>query len=320
LGWLPRAAKFVAISLLLLGAAAVVQTARNDFGWMDLADKPLILMAAIALPAAMIFHYSGGTVRDRSIELLRLLAIVGVVLVLCGVMFLGWRWMREVSLRKHPELQWQTVWHIRYVAIVWPAVWLAAAALVGRLPTTALRVAAVLMICSYNLTNGLAREYASSEVPLDRVLADIYQSQPHSATRTYFEMHEMFESTYYRPLVLYNACMAAGLEPTPAEFRVGSSWPFQYGAAATEFRRRCIYNSSISSDRIREDLAKDAGISRVIVWEVSRFGMWSWPDDEAADAGLTGRWEKKSDEVIISHWNWDWHNEWMFRRREFVKR
>jgi hypothetical protein len=67
-------------------------------------------------------------------------------------------------------------------------------------------------------------------------------------------------------------------------------------------------------------LAKDAGISRVIVWEVSRFGMWSWPDDEAAEAGLTGQWGKKSDEVIISHWNWDWHNEWMFRRREFEKR
>jgi hypothetical protein len=319
LSWQPRAAKFVAIPLLLLAIAAVVQTARNHFEWMNLANVPAIRMAAIALVPAAIFHYSGTTLRQQFIELLRLLAIVGIVLVLCGLMFLAWKWMRDVSMRKHPELQWQTVWHTRYVAVVWPAVWLAAAALIARLPTPVLRVAAVLMICSYNLFNGLAREYASTEVPLDRVLADIYQSQPHSQTRTYFEMHVLTDSTYYRPLVLYNAVMAARLEPTPAEFRVGSSWPFQYGLAATQFRSRCIYNSSISTEKIHDDLAANPEISRVIVWEVSRTGWWSWPDEEAAKAGLTGRWAKKSDDLTISHWYFDWHNEWIFRRREFQR-
>lgn len=296
-----------------------MQTAHNRLQWMNLANVPAIRLAAIALVPGAIFHYSGNTFRQRFIELLRLLAIVGIVLALCGIMFLAWTWMRDVSMRKHPELPWQTVWHTRYVAIVWPAVWLAAAALVARLPTPVLRIAAVLMICFYNLTNGLAREYASTEVPLDRVLADVYQSQPHSQTRTYFEMHVLTDSTYYRPLVLYNAVMAARLELTPAEFRVGSSWPFQYGSAATQFRRRCIYNSSISTDKIRGDLAGNPEISRVIVWEVTRMGLWSWPDEEAANAGLTGRWAKKSDELIISHWYFDWHNEWIFRRREFQR-
>jgi hypothetical protein len=319
LNWQPRAAKFVAVPLLLAAVAAIVQTARNQLDWMNLATAPAAQMAAIALIPAAIFHYSGGTLRQRFIELLRLLAIVAVVLALCGVMFLAWRWMHAVSLRKHPELEWRSVWQTRYVAVVWPAVWLAAAALVARLPTPVLRVAAVLMICSYNLANGLAREYASTEVPLDRVLADIFQSQPHSQTRTYFEMHALTDSTYYRPLVLYNAVMAARLEPTPAEFRVGNSWPFQYGLAATQFRSRCIYNSSISSEKIRDDLAANPEVSRVIVWEVSRIGWWSWPDEEAANAGLTGRWSKKSDEITISHWYFDWHNEWMFRRREFLR-
>ena len=150
-------------------------------------------------------------------------------------------------------------------------------------------------------------------------MADIYLSQPHSDTRTYFEMQVMTKSTYYRPLVLYNACIAARMEPTPAEFRVGKSWPFEYGVAADQFRSRCIYNPSISSDQMRDDLAGNPEISRVIVWEASRFGVWSWPDDEAANAGLTGRWALKSDELIVTHWNWDWHTEWIFRRREFRK-
>jgi len=175
------------------------------------------------------------------------------------------------------------------------------------------------MICSYNLVNGLAREYASTEVPLDRVVADIYRSHPHSDTRTYFEMHELFDNTLYRPLALYNACIVARLQPIPAEFRVGSSWPFEYGVAATQFKSRCIYNSSISTEQIRDDLAANPEISRVIVWEVSRLGMWSWPDDEAAKAGLTGRWALKSDEQIVSHWNWTWRSDWILRRREFQR-
>ncbi len=227
--------------------------------------------------------------------------------------------MHEVSMRKHPELPWQPIWHVRYVAIVWPAVWLAAAALIARLPTRVLRIAAVLMICSYNLANGLAREYATSEVPLDRVLADIYQSQPHSETRTYFDMQMLFDSTFYRPLALYNACIAARLEPTPAEFRVGNSWPFQYGPAAMQFRSRCIYNSSISTEQIRSDLLANPEISRVIVWEVTRMSFWSSSSEDAAKSAMTGQWKLKSDEQIVTHWNWDWHNEWTLRRQEFQK-
>lgn len=287
---------------------------------MNLADSPAIRMAALALAPAAIFHYSGQTLRRRAIELLRLLAIVGVVLALCGGAFFGWSWMHEVSMRKHPELPWRSVWHIRYVAIVWPAVWLAAAALIARLPTWPLRLGAVLMICSYNLVNGLARQYASTEVPLDRVMADIYQSQPHSDTRTYFEMHPLFDNTFYRPQALYNACIAARLWPTPGEFRVDGSWPFRYGAAARQFRSRCIYNPSISTEQIRDDLARNSQISRVIVWEVSRWSFSPWPQEDDATAAMSGRWTLKSDEQIVSHWNWDWSTEWLLRRREFRRK
>jgi hypothetical protein len=203
-----------------------------------------------------------------------------------------------------------------------PAVWLAAAALVARLPTRPLRIAVVAMICSYNLASGLAREYASSEAPLDRVTADIFESQPNTSTRTYFDMREIFDNTFYRPLSLYNACIAAKMEPSPAEFRVGASWPFEYGSAAELFRASCIYNNSISSDQIKADVTAHPEISRIIIWENDRNGSWSDQGSDAADParlGLTDKWTLASNEEIITRWNWDWTNRWWFRRREFRK-
>lgn len=317
LAWLPRTAKFIAIPALIVATAAVVQTARNNLDWMDYLDRPLVFLALLAIAPALIFHYSAPTLKGRTFQLLRLLAIVAVVLVLCEIMFYVWTWLAEVSMRKHPELPWQSVWHVRYVAIVWPAVWLAAASLIARLPTKVLRIAAVLMICSYNLYNGLARQIAATEVPLDRVLADVYRSQPHSDTRTYFDMRDLFDSTYYSPLAMYNACIAARLEPTPGEFRVGNVWPFEYGDAANQFKARCVYNPAISSDQIHGDISRDPEISCVIVWEVSREGLFWWSDGDIADAGLTGAWKLKSDEQIIVYWNWSWRADWVLRRREF---
>lgn len=318
LGWQPRVAKFVAAPLILLSIFAIVQTARDELSWMDTAVTPVGFITLFALAPAVIFHYAGGTLKQRSIELLRLLAVVGVVLALCGVMFLVWTWLHDLSMRKNPELPWQPVWHDRYVAIVWPAVWLAAAALVARLPTRALRIGAVLMICSYNLANGLAREYGSTEVPFDRVVADIYKSQPHSDTRTYFDMRRLFNNTLYKPMALYNACLVARLQPEPGEFRVDSSWPFEYGVASEWFKSKCIYNPSISSEKIRDDLSNDPEISRIIVWKIIARGPQPWlGDDEDPEAGLTGKWVKKSDEEITSHWYWDWSDQWTFRRMEF---
>jgi hypothetical protein len=322
LGFIPRSAKFVAIPLLLVGVTLLVISATNHWSWMVYADMPGNKFAAIALIAATLFHYSAPTFRDRFLQLAKLLAVVGVLLLCSTTMYFAWTWMHDISMRKHPDLPWQSVWHVRYVAIVMPAVWLAAAALVARLPTRVLRIAVVAMICSYNLANGLAREYASSEAPLDRVTADIYQSQPDSPTRTYFDMSQVFSNTFYRPLALYNACIAAKIEPAPAEFRVGASWPFEYGSAAEIFKSRCIYNNSISSDQVKSDVTKNPEISRVIIWETDRNGSWSDFGSDAADptrVGLNNKWTIVSNEEIICRWNWDWTDRWWFRRREFRK-
>jgi 4-amino-4-deoxy-L-arabinose transferase-like glycosyltransferase len=319
---LPRAAKFVGIPLLLGGATILAFSAADRWNWMNYTDKPSIQIAVLALMAGTIYHYSAPTILSRALQLTKLLAVIGVVFLCCTIMYFAWTKMHEISMRKHPDLQWQSVWHVRYVAVVMPAVWLAAAALVARLPTRPVRIAVVAMICSYNLANGLAREYASSEVPLDRVTADIYQSQPDSPTRTYFDMREIFSSTFYKPLALYNACVAAKIQPSPAEFRVGSSWPFEYGDAAEIFKNSCIYNNTIDNDQISADTVKHPEINRIVIWETSRTGAWLDIDDHAsnpASVGLTDKWTLASKEEIPCRWNWDWTTRWWFRRREFRK-
>jgi hypothetical protein len=201
-----------------------------------------------------------------------------------------------------------------------PAVWLAAAALIARLPTRALQIAAVLMICSYNLANGLAREYVQTELPLDRALADVYKSQPQSNTRTYFDLRLIFDNIYYRPAAAYNAALAARLNPAPAEFRAGNTWPYQWGSFVAQFKRRCIYNPSINSTQIRRDMAAHPEVTRVIVWDVMppEFALWGFGDPAAA--GLGDGWLLASDQKITAHWYWTWADEFVFRRREFQRK
>jgi hypothetical protein len=203
---------------------------------------------------------------------------------------------------------------------VLPAVWLCAAALVSRLPTRLLRIAVVLMICSYNLANGLARDYVQTEVPLDRAMADVYQAQPDSNLRTYFDLRSVIDNVYYRPLAAYQACMAAQLRPTPAEFRTGRTWPYQWGRVAAEFKNSCVYNPSIDARAIRRDMAANPKVSRVIVWEVVRSGLPDWQFGDAAVEGLGNGWSVASDEKITVHWYWTWADEWVFHRREFQRK
>ncbi len=316
LNFLPKAGKFLAIPVLLVAVAAVVQTGRNKLEWMDYLSRPTILVDVLAIPSALIFHFSGSKLSQRCVQLLRFVGINVIVLGMCEIMFFAWTWMQKISMRNSPDLAWQTVWHIRYVAIVWPAVWLAAAALIARLPTAGLRIAAVVMICSFNLVNGLARQVETTEVPLDRVMGDVFSSQPNSATRTYFDLDPLLHSTFFAPMAMYYASIAARLQPTPEEFRVDESWPFEYGDAARQFKSECIYNDSISSDQIRGDIAGDRRISRVIVWEVTQSGG-DWLFDPTDGSGLNGPWKLASDEQIDVYWNWDWTSRWSLRRREF---
>jgi len=314
----PRLARFFAIPLLLLAVDAIAQTSGNHLDWLNDAAFPASRLALAILIPALLFHYAGITFRDRLRQLLRLTIVMALILALCEGAYFFWGYLHARSIRKHPELPWQSLWVIRYVAMVLPAVWLAAAALISRLPTRALQIAAVLTICSYNLANGLARQYEQTEVPLDRAMADVFQSQPNSDARTYFDLRFLTNNAFYQPLATYNACIAAGLRPTPAEFRNGKTWPFQWGRVAAEFKNRCIYNPTISAAQLHDDMAANPQVTRVITWQVSLPGNMSisWLGDPVT-RGLGPGWTPIADDQIIVYYYWNWSQEWLFRRREF---
>jgi 4-amino-4-deoxy-L-arabinose transferase-like glycosyltransferase len=303
--------------LILLSLAAIALSADNRWDWLKYLDVTPIRLGICAIAAATAFHFSAETLRQRALELARFLAVVAVILLLCGGACFAWRWMHDISMRKHPELPWQSIWNIRCVAIVYPAVWLAAAALVSRLPGKWLRLAVVVMICLYNLANGLAREYISTEAPVDRVMADVYAAQPGAQTRTYFDL-PMFKSALFKPLVLYNACLAARLNPTPEEFRFGNTWPFQYGTEANVFVSHCVYRNTFDAVQLKRDLAVAPQVNRVIVWDARParlFGVYSTGDSAAPALG--DQWTLQSEQEITYRWYWTWGEEWIFRRQEF---
>jgi hypothetical protein len=320
IGRWPRIAPFLAIGLLLAAIAALVDSARGRWDWLNYAAFPAVQILLMIFIPALLFHFSGGTFRERTGKLFRFLAIAAVILILCEGAALTWRWLHDRSLRLHPDLPWQSIWHYRYVGIVMPAVWLAAAALIGRLPTRALQIAAVVMICGYNLANGVAHQYTQTEVPLDRAVAEIYESQPDSNVRTYFDLRTLFDDPFYRPLASYSACMAAGLRPTPTEFRDGNRWPFQWGRVATEFKQRCIYNPTISATQIHDDTTAHPKVTRVITWQIGVAGLQALWFGDPVTQGLGSGWEPVSDESIVVHYTWTWMDQWVLRRREFRRK
>jgi len=138
--------------------------------------------------------------------------------------------------------------------------------------------------------------------------------------RTYFDLHTIINNVYYRPLAAYSACMAGGLRPTPAEFRTGNTWPYQWGSVADEFKNRCIYNPSISPEKMRADMAASPQVTRVIVWETVGPGLFGWRFGDRAASVLGDGWLVTSDERIVTHSYWNWEEEWVLRRREFRRK
>jgi 4-amino-4-deoxy-L-arabinose transferase-like glycosyltransferase len=312
-------AVFLAIVGLLVAAAAVVQTARDKLDWMGWIWSPWARGAIVLLVPALLIHFCGVSVFDRGMELLRFIAVVGVILVLCGLMCLGWRYLRDVSMRRSPDLPWQSIWDVRYVAIVWPAVWLAAAALVCRLPTKIFRAAAVLLTCGLNVANALGREYVPTSMPFDQIFADVYSAQPHSGLRTYTDLKMIYNNFFARPQAAYYSCLTARLDPSPKEFRSGFTWPFRYGTIEDVFKSRCIYTPYISPEAMDRDLDAHREVGRVIIWDLlpDTDEWWRHPPAEAPPGD---KWKLESEKEIRTHWYWDWHDQWgIFRRRVFVK-
>jgi hypothetical protein len=302
-------------TLFALGAENFVQ---------KLASARSFQCFAVACFPAAIWVYSAATNRQRLGKLFRMTMVVALILLICSGACAIWNSLRDESEKNASQLPWQTIWHTRYIGIVWPAIWIAAAALILRLPTRPLRILAILFITAANLTNGVARYLVQTQVPYDRVFADIWLAQPGAKVRTYFDLNGtsffgeagLPVSEYWRPMVAYNANLAARHSTNPTDFRTGKTWPFNYGPMMTWFESAVVYRPYTDSDQIKADVSNSPGIQRIIIWKMET-GM---PIPAAQTQKQLGpQWQLIHDEQINQYWYWTWQIRPSFRRLEFAR-
>jgi hypothetical protein len=308
-----------ALTIIVLRAGGLM----SDVTLAPWLARSLVCTMLAIVPAAL-WAFAGSSDRERLRTTAQVAASVAIVLAICAGAHAVWSSLRAESLAKHPELQWHTIWHTRYIGIIWPAVWIAAAALMMRLPTRPFRIIAILAIILPNLANGIARFTMQTQVPYDRLFADVWAAKTGAPVRTYFDLSEVFFATpgfptypYWRPEAAYNACLAGRIATNPVEFRTGKAWPFEYGPVLVKFTGPLVYRPTVSPANIADDLRQSPPeVHRAIVWSVSRTLE---PSMQELKEQLGAAWRPVSDETIDVWYNWTWSQRMTFHRREFQR-
>jgi len=265
---------------------------------------------------------SGGTIGQRLIRAGQFALVCVLLIVVCSIAAVVWRHLREESFRRFPDLPWHNVFQVRYMGIVMPAVWLAVAALVMRLPFRITRVLAVAILVAVNLTNSAMRVFGDTEVRLDQVYADFWQSRAETSTRTYEALHESFfnllDNQFLRPAGAYYAWLASRLETSPELVRIGKSWPFEYGPMMQRFRQDTLVRPYVDADRIAADLKSEPMVWRLIVWDFQQPSQTLVGKDDIAEK-LGAGWNLKQSQSSVFRRYWTWEEVFWIRRREYQK-
>ncbi len=233
----------------------------------------------------------------------------------------------------------------RYMGFVWPAVCLAAAALLLRLPTKALRGFAILLFLSVNLTNAFGRIYADSEPPVDQMSADVIAGQK-PGTLTFCNIRgggaHPGEGTLSGGQGRYYLAATAGLRPRWWEFRSASfhqapdmvveDQEWRKGPKAT-FRPTIdplketafhVLPDSLPAIKAEVSLAEqnNEDLHHVIVWH--RYAGTDLPplEDESKDEilqTLGPNWRRAMTHDYTIRQHWSWRELTTCRRLEYVK-
>jgi hypothetical protein len=152
--------------------------------WAGAIAGALLTLGAIALALHWVVsddHDPGATpvktLRRRVGRALQLAGVVLGVLLVCSAIY----WLFD-ALAREPRDKWQP----RYLGVIWPAVAIAAAALLMRLPTWPLRWVAVAFVVAVNLGQAGYRVLGETEPRMDLLARDIWDAQdPAATTRTF---------------------------------------------------------------------------------------------------------------------------------------
>ena len=222
---------------------------------------------------------------------------------------------------------WQSLWEPRYLGFMWPAAGVGVAALLMRLPTRAVRIAAVVGFCGANLCLAGMRLVLSTEPPIDRLAADVWAAQPErdprGTTRTYDGIATGGIAVAQTNLGVgsvkitggrYYLQMLADRRPMgPAAFEQMLS----PNAPRPFVLRELSPSPEVSVGVVRHDVRTTPTLDRVILWS-QLFPGQPLAFDPYRSA-LPPPWRLAREETFPVRVIWDWRQYWTWVRREYVR-
>ena len=224
-----------------------------------------------------------------------------------------------------------SIWEPRYLGFIWPAVGVAVAALLMRLPTRAVRIAAITFFCLANLFMFGMRMTLSTEPPIDLLAADVWAAQgPNATTRTYDDVggrpnsegpqaHQEREGIEVAAtsLGVTNMKIAGGRyylqmhgdRPLSPDLFEHSLWP--------DVPHPYTLRERLDPGAVRFDMRNGNKVRRVIFW-TQLFGSEKLAYD-AYRTALPPGFRLTDEKVFPVRVIWDWRGKWRWVRREYVR-
>lgn len=261
-----------------------------------------------SIPAAVAwFILSAATWRQRFRKLGLLLAMVLTLLVICTIIYLV-----VLNLARYPG----SVWMPRYLGMVWPALAIAVAVFLLRLPTRPLRWTAIALLVVVNLAVFSARVFASSEPPTPLMARDLLDSQPDDAkVRMYYAIPSLRLGSPGSGMLgsvpgAYYLTVFSGRPTNPQEM-IGAFQGGRFG----NFKR---WTSLLPLPTyVAGDVSRSPQLETIIVWE--KFNRERIDESDAIAEKLGPSWRRREGKLFPVRDHWTWRNLMTCRRRVYER-
>jgi len=279
--------------------------------WGAMLAQPHVLTVGLAIGPALLWYFSGKTLRRRFANSFK------AILVVAGVWGMCWLAAEVVSSVREERLD-GSVWMPRYIGFVWPAVGLMTAALLTRLPTWPLRAAAILLFVGVNLGQAAGRVLIGNEPPIDRVAADIRADLASEEVATFTS--PVGNATHFR---------VSGAPGTTSIFNDGGRYYLSLGdPEITDYdalrrmnvRNRYRLRLDVNPQSIRRHVDRNPQVNRVIVWQqIDPFRPEQVSAEDEILKALGEGWSLASEQLHHVRFYWTWGTLYDYRRREYVR-
>jgi hypothetical protein len=286
-----------------------IVAARGHWWWI----APAIFAVALAIA-----FWSASGWRKALSGLARIIAVAATIVLLCELLAAA-RLPLDRWAHQHIGSAWDehtSVWMPRYFAISLPAVLLAAVLLIRRLPTRALRIAAVALIVTVNIAQHAARVWAGSEPPTELIAADMLAAQgPTTTTRTFTHLEPRRVNfgapgsgiPHSTPMAYYLNILS-GRTSTPNGFvwqldNGFEHWPPSWWPEITQY--------------VVRNIQLTPRLKRIVVWDEPPVDQLQ-PADRLADQ-LSPAWRRVADATFTVRDHWTWRNLYLCRRRVYER-